>query len=145
MSSIFGDILIAVETRLTGITDCPTVYIRKKPILLPEDDIPCIIVSPGKEMITDESFELVVEYEYEVQISHIRAGDREYGRDDTLALLELRESIRNTMYQVLLPGAQSIDVKMALNPPFEVASGKASNYDISGYIMKYKVKETRVS
>lgn len=145
LMSIFGDILTSVETRLDGITDHPTIYIRKKPILLPEDDVPCLIVSPGREVITDENFDNVVQYEYEVQISHIRAGDREYGRTDTLALLDLREDIRNTLYQVLLPGAQSIDVKMELNPPFEVASGKASNYDISGYIMKYKVMETRTS
>lgn len=145
MASIFGDILIAVESRLGGITDCPTIYIRKKPILLPEDDVPCIIISPGREVITDENFDRAMEYEYEVQISHIRAGDREFGRDDTLALLELRQSIRNELYQTLLPGAQSIDVKMELNPPFDVASGKASNYDISGYIMKYKVRETRTS
>lgn len=145
MASVFGDILVAVETRIDGITDHPTIYIRKKPILLPEDIIPCIIISPGREQIVEENFDAVVWYEYEVQITHIRAGDREYGRDDTLALLELRQSIRNTLYQVLLPGAQSIDVKMALNPPFEVASGKMANYDISGYIMKYKVVEARTS
>lgn len=145
MSSIFSTILTSVEDRLNEVVGIPTIYIRKKPILLQEDTIPCIIISPGREIITDENFDNVVEYEYEVQISHIRAGDRDFSRASTLSFLDLRQSIRNELYQVLLPGAQSIDVKMELNPPFEVASGNASNYDISGYIMKYKVRETRLS
>ena len=145
MPSVFSNILTSVEDRLEAVVNIPTIYIRKKPVLLQEDVIPCIIISPGKESIIEENFDGKVWYEYEVQITHVRAGDRDFTKSATLAFLDLREKIRNELYQVLLPGALSIDVKMSVNPPFEVASGSISNYDISGYIMKYKVVEERTS
>ena len=81
MPSIFWDILYATKLRLETIPGIPTVKIRKKPILLQEDAIPLIILTPGKEVVGMEAFPNVVEYIYEVQISIIRAGNRIYEAD----------------------------------------------------------------
>jgi hypothetical protein len=145
MPSVFGDILTATKTRLEAIAGIPTVKIRKKPVLVQEDTIPLVLVTPGRERIGMEAFDTVVEYIYEVQVTVIRAGNRIY-ESDVQSFLELRQSIRNTLYQPLLAGAATvIDINMETSPPFDIVSGDANNYDISGIIVKYKSIEQRVS
>jgi len=65
---------------------------------------------------------------------------------DVATLFDLRENIRNQLFQPLLSGAASVyDCQLETNPAFEVVSGQASNYDISGMVITYKSVETRIS
>lgn len=145
MPSVFWDILSSTKTRLEAVSGIPPVAIRKKPVLLQEDSIPLVLVTPGKEKIEMEAFDRVVEYVYEVQITIIRAGNRIY-ESDVESFLSLRQAIRNALYQPFLPGASTVlDVNMNTTPPFDIVSGDASNYDISGIIVMYKSIEERVS
>jgi hypothetical protein len=92
-----------------------------------------------------EAFERVVEYIYEIQITMIRPGNRIY-EADVESFLKLRQSIRNSLYQPTLPGANTvIDAIIETTAPFDVVSGDAGNYDISGLIIRYKSIEERVS
>ena len=143
-SSFFWSGLVYAKQRIETIPGIPTVKIRKKPALLQEDTIPLILVTPGGEKISMEAFDRVVEYTYDIQITIIRAGNRIY-ESDVESFLELRQSIRNVMYQPNLPGTEFIDANIELTPPFDIVSGDANNYDISGLIIKYKSIEERVS
>jgi len=145
MPSVFWDILYATKVRMETIPGIPTVKIRKKPILLQEDAIPLIILTPGKEVVGMEAFPNVVEYIYEVQISIIRAGNRIY-ETDVEQFLTLRQSIRNVLYQPVLPWASTVlDSIIETNPAFDIVSGESFNYDISGMVIRYKSIEERVS
>lgn len=145
MASIFWDTLIATKTRLEGVTGIPTVKIRKKPILLQEDSIPLVLLTPGKERVEMEAFDKVVEYVYEIQISIIRAGNRIY-EADVESFLTLRQDIRNALYQPGLTGANTVlDSVIETSPAFDIVSGDSGNYDISGIVIRYKSIEERVS
>ena len=144
-SSIFWEALVYTKQRLEAIPAISTVKIRKKPVLLQEDTVPIILVTPGKEKVGMEAFDRVVEYIYEIQITMIRPGNRIY-EADVESFLKLRQSIRNTLYQPALPGADTvIDAIIETTAPFDVVSGDAGNYDISGLIIRYKSIEERVS
>lgn len=143
--SVFYQILDAVRDRLATIPSVPTIVIRKRPVLVQEDTVPIVIVSPGREIIGDEAFGNIVEYLYSVDVTIIQAGNRVY-EADVATLFDLRENIRNQLFQPLLSGAASVyDCQLETNPAFEVVSGQASNYDISGMVITYKSVETRIS
>jgi len=143
--SVFYQILDAVRDRLATIPSVPTIVIRKRPVLVQEDTLPIIMVSPGREVIGDEAFGNVVEYLYSVEVTIIQAGNRVY-EADVATLFDLRENIRNQLFQPLLSGAASVyDCQLETNPAFEVVSGQASNYDISGMVITYKSVEARIS
>lgn len=143
--SVFYQILDAVRDRLATIPSVPTIVIRKRPVLVQEDTLPIVMVSPGREVIGDEAFGNVVEYLYSVEVTIIQAGNRVY-EADVATLFDLRENIRNQLFQPLLSGAASVyDCQLETNPAFEVVSGQASNYDISGMVITYKSVETRIS
>jgi hypothetical protein len=143
--SVFYQILDAVRDRLATIPSVPTIVIRKRPVLVQEDTVPIVIVSPGREVIGDEAFGNIVEYLYSVEVTIIQAGNRVY-EADVATLFDLRENIRNQLFQPLLSGAASVyDCQLETNPAFEVVSGQASNYDISGMVITYKSVETRIS
>ncbi len=145
MPSVFWDILSSTKTRVEAVANVPTVKIRKKPVLVQEDSLPLILITPGKERIGDEGFDSLVEYIYEVQVTLIRAGNRIY-ESDVESFLELRQGIRQALYQPSLPGAATVlDVNMETSPPFDIVSGDSNNYDISGIIVRYKSIEQRVS
>lgn len=143
--SVFYQILDGVRDRLALVPSVPTIVIRKRPILLQEDTLPLIIISPGQDSIGDEAFNNTVEYNYSVEISIIQAGNRVY-EADVATLFDLRENIRNQLFQPLLGGAVTVyDCQLETNPAFEVVSGQASNYDISGMVITYKSVESRIS
>jgi len=145
MPSIFWDTLSATKTRIEAIAGIPTVKIRKKPVLLQEDLVPLILLTPGKEKVEREAFDRVVEYVYEVQVSIIRPGNRIY-ESDVESFLSLRQEIRNALYQPSLTGASTvIDSIIETTPAFDIVSGDSSNYDISGMVIRYKSIEERVS
>ena len=143
--SVFYQILDGVRDRLAAIANVPPIVIRKRPILLQEDTLPLIIISPGQDSIGDEAFNNTVEYNYSVEVSVIQAGNRIY-EADVATLFDLRENIRNQLFQPLLGGAVTVyDCQLETNPAFEVVSGQASNYDISGMVITYKSVETRIA
>lgn len=143
-TSVFWEALVYAKQRLDQIPAIPPVKIRKKPVLLQEDPIPVIFITPGKEKITMEAFDKIVEYTYDLQITLIRPGNRIY-ESDVESFLKLRESIRNELFQPTLPGTEFIDANIELTPPFDIVSGEAGNYDISGLIIRYKSIEERTS
>lgn len=143
-SSFFWSGLVYTKQRLEAIPLVPPIKIRKKPVLLQEDPVPVIFLSPGKEKVTMEAFDKVVEYTYDIHVTIIRPGNRIY-ESDVESFLELREDIRNALYQPNLPGTEFIDANIELAPPFDIVSGEANNYDISGIIIRYKSIEERVS
>lgn len=133
------------KQRLAAIPAGPDVIIRKKPILLQGDPVPCLIVSPGKVVNTSDYFENKVERQYEVQVTYIRSGDRDYGEIDCRNVLRIESLLRDELFQPVLDNTQSIDANLVEKPSFEVASGDRNNYDISGYIVRHILIDTRKS
>lgn len=143
--TIFWQILDSVRDRISTIPGIPSVVIRKRPILTQEDTVPIIIVSPGEERVGMEAFPVTVEYRYTVQISIIQPGNRIFDADVS-TLLDLRQSIRNIMYQPFLDGSATVyNCFMDMSPAFEVVSGDASNYDVTGMVLTFHSIETRIN
>ena len=143
--TVFWQILDSVRDRISTIPGVPTVVIRKRPILTQEDSVPLIIISPGEERVGMEAFPITVEYRYAVQISIIQAGNRIFDADVS-TLLDLRQSIRNIMYQPFLDGSTTVyNCFMDMSPAFEVVSGDASNYDVTGMVLTFHSIETRIN
>jgi len=144
-SSVFWSALYFTKQRLMAIPGIPEVKIRKKPVLLQEDAIPLILITPGKEQVEMECFDKVVEYVYEVNVAMIRPGNRIY-ESDVEDFLKIRQSIRDTLYQPAIPGISTvIDSLIETSQAFDIVSGDSSNYDISSMLIRYKSIEERVS
>lgn len=149
--SIHFDILDNLRDRLIYIDENTPVVIRKKSVLLQTDTTPIIILSPGKVQNTENYFEKWVQRVYQVHLSHIRPGDRDYSEEDCRRILDIEEKLREEVFQPLieietgLPEDQMVDCNLDEKPPFEVASGDRNNYDISGYVIRYTLYETRKS
>ena len=140
---VFSTILAAVKARLEPLGT--PVVVRKRAILLEGDRLPLIIVSPSQETINLEAFAGVVCYDYAVNVTLINAGNRIY-EQDVYQWLDLRERVRNELYQVTLSGAVSVfDTMISLNPALEVVSGSTGNYDVAGITITYRSYESRVS
>ena len=145
VSSVFWSALYFTIQRLMAIPGIPEVKIRKKPVLLQEDTIPLILITPGKEQVEMECFDKVVEYVYEVNVAMIRPGNRIY-ESDVEDFLKIRQAIRDTLYQPTIPGVSTvIDSLIETNQAFDIVSGDSSNYDISSMLIRYKSIEERVS
>ena len=143
--TVFWQILDSVRDRISTIPGAPSVVIRKRPVLTQEDTVPIIIVSPGEERVGMEAFPVTVEYRYTVQISIIQPGNRIFDADVS-TLLDLRQSIRNIMYQPFLDGSATVyNCFMDMSPAFEVVSGDASNYDVTGMVLTFHSIETRIN
>lgn len=144
-SSVFWSALYFTKQRLMAIPGIPEVKIRKKPVLLQEDAIPLILITPGKEQVEMECFDKVVEYVYEVNVAMIRSGNRIY-ESDVEDFLKIRQAIRDTLYQPTIPGVSTvIDSLIETSQAFDIVSGDSSNYDISSMLIRYKSIEERVS
>jgi len=140
---VFSTILAAVKARLEPLGT--PVVVRKRAILLEGDRLPLIIVSPSQETVNLEAFAGIVAYDYAVNVTLINAGNRIY-EPDVYQWLDLRERVRNELYQVTLSGAVSVfDTMMSLNPALEVVSGSTGNYDVAGITVTYRSLESRVA
>ena len=92
-----------------------------------------------------EAFPTTVEYRYTVQISLVQPGNRIF-EADVSSLLDLRQSIRNIMYQPFLDGSTSVyNCFMDMSPAFDVVSGDSSNYDVTGMVLTFHSIETRIN
>lgn len=143
--TIFWQILDSVRDRILTLAGVTNVVIRKRPVLTQEDSIPIIIISPGEERVGMEAFPTTVEYRYTVQISLVQPGNRIF-EADVSSLLDLRQSIRNIMYQPFLDGSTSVyNCFMDMSPAFDVVSGDSSNYDVTGMVLTFHSIETRIN
>lgn len=143
--TIFWQILDSVRDRIQSLPGSHNVVIRKRPVLIQEDTVPIIIISPGEERVGMETFPITVEYRYTVQISIVQPGNRIF-EGDVSTLLDLRQSIRNIMYQPFLDGSTSVyNCFMDMSPAFDVVSGDSSNYDVTGMVLTFYSIETRIN
>lgn len=143
--SIYFDILEAVRQRVLGASNEITPIIRKRPMLLATDTIPAIIISPGPgaETIGLEAFGAVVEYLYPVTITLVMASDR-VTEVEVYGALELRERIRQAMYQPLLAGVASVlNTTIDLDPPYSTAAGPNTVYDVTAIRLTFSSTEHR--
>ena len=143
--SIYFDILEAVKQRVLGASNEITPIIRKRPMLLATDTIPAIIISPGPgaETIGLEAFGAVVEYLYPVTITLVMASDR-VTEVEVYGALELRERIRQAMYQPLLAGVASVlNTTIDLDPPYSTAAGPNTVYDVTAIRLTFSSHEHR--
>ena len=143
--SIYFDILEAVKQRVLGASNEITPIIRKRPMLLATDTIPAIIISPGPgaETIGLEAFGQVVEYLYPVTITLVMASDR-VTEVEVSGALELRERIRQAMYQPLLAGVASVlNTTIDLDPPYSTAAGPNTVYDVTAIRLTFSSTEHR--
>jgi len=139
----FSTILAAAKARLESLG--VPVAVRKRAILLEGDRLPLLIVSPAQETVNLEAFAGTVCYDYSVNVTLINAGNRIY-EPDVYQWLDLRERVRNELYQVTLSGAVSVfDTIISLNPALEVVSGSTGNYDVAGILITYRSYESRVA
>ncbi len=143
--SIYFDILEAVKQRVLGASNEIMPVIRKRPILLATDAIPAIVISPGPgaETIGLEAFGQVVEYLYPVTITIVMASDR-VTEVEVYGALELRERIRQAMYQPLLAGVASVlNTTIDLDPPYSTAAGPNTVYDVTAIRLTFSSNEHR--
>lgn len=143
--SIYFDILEAVKQRVLSASNEIMPVIRKRPILLATDAIPAIVISPGPgaETIGLEAFGQVVEYLYPVTITLVMASDR-VTEVEVYGALELRERIRQAMYQPLLEGVASVlNTTIDLDPPYSTAAGPNTVYDVTAIRLTFSSTEHR--
>ena len=141
--SKFSDILGAVKSALA--TAGVPVVVRKRAVFLEGDKLPLIVVSPGRETVSIETFGGIVNYDYAVNVTMVQAGNRIH-EPDVVAWLDLRENVRNALYRVTLAGVANVfDTMMETSPALEVVSGSVNNYDVSGMTMTYRSLEARAS
>lgn len=142
MSAIY-DIMADIKTRIETIASVPPVVIRSRAILLETDALPVIIVSPLQETNAIDAFNLAVAWDYTVQVTIVQAANRVFSANVS-SYLQLRENIRQKLYQPTLPTVTGIiGMEINMQPAFESVIGNVNNYDISGMTITYRRLEAR--
>jgi hypothetical protein len=136
-------ILEAVQTRVAGVSGGVPVVIRRRPQLLNVDTLPCIVVAPAPdgESVELEAFNRHVTWAYPVYVVVFSKGNRELtiAPDD----FDLREAVRNEIYQPLLSGAGTVyDIDLTLSGPFNLRSTENTT-ETDAFKVIYKSSETR--
>lgn len=145
-TSTYFAILEAVRARLAAVQGIPPVSIRKRPLPFADEVAPLCIVSPADgERSGLETFTAGVVYEYPVFVALYMVGDQtlEIGVE---SLLELRERVRNELYQPALPDVTAAyDLDLEPQAAFDWSAQVGSRYEVTGFRAVYKVTETRVA
>ena len=136
-------ILEAVQARVASAAAGVPVQIRRRPVMLSSDTLPLIVVapSPDGESIELETFSRGVTWSYPVYVVVFSKGNRELAiaPDD----FDLREAVRNQIYQPLLSGASSVyDIDLTLSGPFNLRS-QENTVETDAFQVIYKSSETR--
>jgi hypothetical protein len=121
------------------------VVLRTDLIVEAEDTKPIIVVAPGPalETIRFQTFLKDVVYDYQVLVALIWPGNRTLSAD-LEAYTNLREAIRNQLYQIDVIGLQTaFDTDMKTGSVSKLAAVLGSNYRITGWQMMYSVREMR--
>lgn len=144
--SAYFDIMAAVRDRLeTALAGAASVVIRKRAIYLETDTLPKVIISPSNEQVNLDAFGGIVTWDYTIQVTLVQAGNRVF-EADVEAWLQLREDIRQQLYQPTLDGlANIVGMTIDMQPAFESVLGNVSNYDVSGMTITYQNVEARLS
>lgn len=149
MATVFFQILQQTVTELlaANIPGNPGVSARRKPLLLPGDSIPRIIVWPGKggerdvskQFRSGSSSKTGVWWAYPVNVAYVIAGNREVEKD-LEAYLDERQAIRDALY-ALGPGdtaggpiAGVFDIEpFEPEEVFDLEAFLKGNYDLSAW------------
>ena len=144
--SAYFDIMQAVRNRLqTALAGVASVVIRKRAIYLETDTLPKVIISPSSEQVNLDAFGGIVTWDYTIQVTLVQAGNRVF-EADVEEWLQLREDIRQQLYQPTLSGlANIVGMTIDMQPAFESVLGNVSNYDVSGMTITYQNVEARLS
>lgn len=150
MATTYFQILqqLVVSLQNGGIPGDPGVSARRKPLLLPGDSIPRVIVWPGKAGERDVSKQFKsqssfgktgVWWLYPVNVAYIIAGNREVEKD-LEPYLEERQAIRDIIYQLgsaAVAGGpiQGVFDVEPFEPEevFELEAFLKGNYDVTGF------------
>lgn len=143
--SVFFNILNDVKTRLQAIAGAPPIVVRKRAIFLESDTLPKVIISPAQETVAIDTFSQGVAWDYTVQVTLIQAGNRVF-EANLAAYLQLREDMRQALYQPTLPTVTDIiGMEINMQPAFESVVGNVNNYDVSGMTITYRHLEARTA
>jgi hypothetical protein len=155
MPANYWNILTTVQTSLAGITGAPSnVAIRRKLLGLKVDTTPVWVICPGRggEQIVQETFagrssggKAGVWYDYSVAVAMIYGGNELIGATALEAFMNIRETVRNTLYQVATAiAAGGFDINMEPQEVSELAAFMGTTYDVSGFLIKYRIAEQRL-
>lgn len=137
------DILNAVKAKLQAVAGIPTVVVRKRLMLLENDDLPIIIISLV-EQSQDIRFRVFgkAAYDYNVGVALVEAGNREFTNGQANSY-DLQQKIRYNLNAIRLTGAASVwDTNIDINESsFMPIDGNAMNYQISTWLVTYSTLE----
>lgn len=125
-TSIYTGILNSVKARIVSLSlPNASVIIRKLPVIGVDDELPLILISPEKEVMSFKDNRGINTVDYPVMVTIAIAGNQLLERNVT-QLLDWREAIRFELDAVQLSGAPTvIDCNVELNPPFDFPRYKA--------------------
>lgn len=155
MSAIYYQLLTGVQTNVGNLAGTPPVVLRKKLALTQGDPSALVIVAPGRggekpDRLTYKSAttfgQTGVNYVYPVAVALIEPNDEALSAN-LAAYLLLRQSIRNLLFTVAPAGIVQPGYDVELDPD-EVAEFGAflgTNYDVTGWLVKYRTVENLTS
>lgn len=151
----------AVATALEGDDRMPPVYRRKKPVLLKDDPIPCVVVSPGAEgpRVAWQTFGRGVAYAYpvvvvlfypsnaiETAIEDRFEATAEMTEQEYADVMRATEVVRDAVFKPTLTGVDTVfDVEVNLTPAFEAVGANTRMYAVSGLTVTYLSLESRAA
>lgn len=146
--SIYFDILKSLKNRVEKVAGGVPVLLRKRPIFLVDDPLPCIVVSPdlNGESIEYLTFQPCIEvtYEYPCLVTIFEAGDR-VQEIYTDKYLLLRESVRNVLFQPTLEGAETVyDANIDMSGSYALVEQR-NNFETTTFRIRFKSLETRLA
>lgn len=145
--STYWRILSALGTRVGTVATAPVPQLRQKLLALQGDTYPLLIVAPGAngEKYQGGTFGGGAFWAYPVTVAYVTAGNRTVATG-LQAYLNLREAIRDVLFQPTLAGVASL-VGVDINPQavVDLQAYLTGNYDVTGWELTFESVETRTS
>ncbi len=144
--SDYYTILTSVQTQVATIVT--NTVLRRKLFRLESDVFPIVYVTPdlpGGDKIRQQTMKKGVWHNYPVIVTYVQAGASNLltGLD---TFLQVREDIRDKLYQPSLSGAtQVFDVEFDPQPVLNFAEFLGTDYDVCGWKFNYTVANVRSS
>lgn len=147
--SIYSTILTQVKDRIEALDLGPSVYRRKRFVVL-EQEGDVIIVSPGRENVIGDSdgedFEggCIIRYPVFVGIALPFNGAQLDGSSED-DMLDMREDIRQSLYSItaVAPSEPVVGVSIDLQPAFDRTGLDMDNMNVSAIMVYYDIHEQR--
>lgn len=152
-TSVARNILEGVQTAIRQLNlsniDAANVLIRRQPILLEDDDLPCVIISYGVEQLNQRGFNELDLNNYNVIVTIVTARDRTLDADAQFwESLAWRQQVRRqfnhsrlTKYGVSV-GAIPNPMEVRSGEPF-IAPAFRQNMDAQFLVVTVPVNESR--